>query len=79
MRLGNQPIIHGACGKQWTGANRSHCPACHETFNRDSGAEAHRKGTHGGTRHCVAPSTLGYTLRGGIWYAPAPENSPWTT
>lgn len=75
MRLDN-PIVHGECGKTWTGMLRSHCPACHRTFNRDSGAEAHRKGPHGPGRHCVDPATLGYTERDGIWYAPSAGN-PW--
>lgn len=71
------PITHGACGKSWTGGLRAHCPVCHRTFNRDSGAEAHRTGTYSGGRTCSDPAALGYTERDGVWYAPAPANAPW--
>lgn len=52
-------ITHGACGKTWTGANRSHCPACCETFNSETAADKHRKGTFGIDRHCVPPAEVG--------------------
>lgn len=52
-------ISHGACGKTWTGLRRAHCPACHETFNSDSAAEKHRRGTPGPDRRCVPPAEAG--------------------
>ncbi len=79
MRVGAGPITHGQCGKTWTGALRSHCPACHRTFNRDSGAERHRTGAYrDGGRTCTDPAALGFTLRDGIWYAPSSGETPWT-
>lgn len=69
-------IVHGECGKSWTGGLRAHCPACHQTFNRDSGADKHRKGPYGGGRRCTDPATLGFTLRDGIWYAPSNGVNP---
>lgn len=71
-----QTFTHGECGSEWTGLTRSHCPACHRTFNRDGGAERHRTGRHGIDRRCQDPATLDYTERDGIWYTPAGDN-PW--
>ena len=67
------PIVHGACGRTWTGSLRAHCPACHETFNRDSGADRHRTGRWG-SRVCIHPSTPGMRNIDGVWYAPAGDN-----
>ena len=54
-----QLITHGSCGKQWTGLRRSHCPACHETFNSEYAAEKHRVGPFGGGRKCAPPDEVG--------------------
>lgn len=54
--------IYCSCGRHWTGLRRAHCAAdrCHETFNSDSAAEAHRKGSFAdGTRRCIAPAEAG--------------------
>lgn len=57
-------IVHGECGEWWTGLRRAHCPACHRTFNSDSAAELHRKGTFGpdGDRRCVDPAEVGLVV-----------------
>jgi hypothetical protein len=52
-------IFHN-CGKRWTGLSRSHCPACHETFNSESAADKHRKGSVvDGNRRCIPPTEAG--------------------
>lgn len=49
--------IRHSCGKHWTGLSRSHCPDCHETFNSESAADRHRKGSFAdGSRRCVPPA-----------------------
>lgn len=62
-------IMHGECGKTWTGLRRAHCPACHITFNSDSAAEKHRVGKPGIDRRCVDPATVGLV----------PVEQPWGT
>lgn len=52
-------ITHGECGKTWTGLRRSHCPSCHETFNSETAAEAHRRGRFGTDRRCIPPADAG--------------------
>lgn len=73
--------IHGACGKGWTGARRSHCPACHETFSSESAADRHRVGKHGVDRRCVDPATVGLVAReqpwGTCWGLPGDPNRTW--
>lgn len=78
-------ITHGACGRSWTGASRSHCPACHETFNSDWAAEKHRTGRPGVDRRCVPPAEAGLVgveqawgvcwqgASGGTWFATRTE------
>lgn len=69
-------ISHGLCGKSWSGAGRSHCPACHETFSTDGAAEKHRKGAFGIDRRCVDPVSVGLVAvhhgKGRLWQYPAP-------
>lgn len=66
-------IRHGACGKWWTGAERSHCGACHELFSGLSAFERHRRGMR-----CNPPHEIGLVPRekpyGIVWGTPAPEN-----
>jgi len=70
-------ILHGECGRWWTGLGRAHCPACHEVFSCDSAAEKHRVGAPGGGRHCVSPWSVGLAARGMpygvLWGWPAPD------
>ncbi len=37
-------IVHGQCGKTWTGLRREHCAGCHETFNSTTAGDRHRRG-----------------------------------
>ena len=73
-------ISHGECGKQWTGLRRAHCPACHETFNSDSAAEKHRRGTPGMDRRCITPADAGLVPTeqpwGTCWQTPG-SDQPW--
>lgn len=70
-------IVHGACGKWWTGNSRAHCGACHETFSSESAANRHRVGNFGVDRRCVDPASVGLVARekpwGSMWGHPAPE------
>lgn len=36
-------IVHGQCGKTWSGARREHCAGCHETFNSAKAGDKHRR------------------------------------
>lgn len=71
-------IVHGACGKSWTGRTRSHCGACHETFSCESAANRHRVGNFGVDRRCVHPVTVGLVATvkpwGTLWHHAAPVN-----
>jgi hypothetical protein len=64
-------IAHGACGKWWTGAERSHASCCHETFSSLSAFDLHRKGGR-----CNDPAGMGLVARekpyGTLWGWPAP-------
>ena len=74
-------ITHGACGKTWTGVTRSHCPACHETFNSEYAAEKHRAGKPGIDRRCLPPAEAGLIASeqpwGQCWQTPG-SDSRWT-
>lgn len=59
-------LISHSCGRSWTGLNRAHCPACHETFNSDGAAERHRSGPHG-ARVCLPPSSVGLVASREPW------------
>jgi hypothetical protein len=65
-------IVHGECGRWWTGSERSHASCCHETFSSLSAFEAHRRGLR-----CNPPESVGLVARekpfGRIWGWPAPE------
>ncbi|MEU4133626.1 FDXHR family putative zinc-binding protein [Streptomyces wuyuanensis] len=65
-------IVHGACGRWWTGTERSHCGGCHETFTGLTAFERHRKGLR-----CNPPAEVGLVARqkpyGTLWGQPAPE------
>lgn len=65
-------IVHGECGRWWTGAERSHASCCHETFSSLSAFEVHRRGLR-----CNPPETVGLVARekpfGTLWGWPAPE------
>ena len=65
-------IVHGACGRWWTGVERSHCGGCHETFTGLTAFERHRKGLR-----CNPPTEVGLVARekpyGTLWGQPAPE------
>lgn len=76
--------VHPPCGKWWTGATRSHCPACCQTFSTDSAADKHRQGRFGIDRRCVDPAEAGLVPAekpyGVLWQNPAPEGgsqAPW--
>lgn len=71
-------ITHGECGKTWNGVTRAHCPACHETFNSDGGAEKHRTGPMT-ARQCTPPVELGMVERDGVWLTPMGDALPWRT
>jgi hypothetical protein len=66
-------ITHGRCGRWWTGAERSHCGGCCETFSSLKTFEAHRKGLR-----CNDPGSVGLVARetpfGRLWGRP--ELSP---
>lgn len=51
-------IVHGECGKAWTGGRREHCPRCHETFNSTWAADQHRRKTKKGKRICIHPLSV---------------------
>lgn len=76
-------ITHAACGKEWSGNRRAHCAAdkCHETFNSDSAAEKHRRGTHGVDRRCIPPAEAGLVPVehpwGICWQTPGPDAVTW--
>ena len=38
----SQKIVHGACGRSWTGLSVEHCPACHENFSGTTAGDRHR-------------------------------------
>ena len=65
-------IVHGACGSWWTGAERSHCGGCCQTFTGLTAFERHRKGMR-----CNPPESVGLVARakpyGTLWGQPAPE------
>lgn len=69
-------IWHGECEQWWTGLARAHCPACHQTFSRDSTADRHRVTVRGVGRYCVHPASVGLVARempfGLLWSWPAP-------
>lgn len=46
-------IVHGACGKSWTGLSVEHCPACHENFTGTSSGDRHRV-----NGECLPPGEL---------------------
>lgn len=57
---------HGACGASWTGLKRSHCSACHLTFNSLHSFDYHQTWTDGE----LACSTKGLVEKGGIYATP---------
>lgn len=69
-------ITHGQCGKWWTGAGRSHCGGCHETFSSLTAFERHRRGLR-----CNDPADSGLEAReqpwGVLWGQPGPESRSW--
>ena len=75
--------VHPPCGNWWTGATRSHCPACCRTFSTDNAADKHRQGRFGIDRHCVDPATVGLIPvekpYGVLWQNPAPDGPAWFT
>lgn len=62
----NPVVTHGECGNTWTGNTRSHCPACHETFNSETAAGLHRGGQYP-KRFCIHPKRIEMTFKDGIW------------
>lgn len=80
-----QLISHGECGKQWSGQNRSHCPACHETFSGETAADKHRKGKFGphSDRHCLTPEAAGLVAApqpwGVLWRNPGDDTRAFAT
>lgn len=75
--LPSNAIRHPACGGWWTGAGRSHCPACCRTFSCDSAADRHRVGAFGVDRRCADPASVGLVPRerpyGVLWGHPGPD------
>ncbi|MCX5202440.1 hypothetical protein OG897_13405 [Streptomyces sp. NBC_00237] len=69
----NNAIQHGACGKWWSGAERSHASCCHETFSSLTAFERHRRGMR-----CNDPASVGLVARqkpyGTLWGLPGPAN-----
>lgn len=65
-------IRHGTCGRWWTGAERSHCGSCHETFSSLTAFERHRRGLR-----CNEPTDVGLVARakpfGTLWGLPGPD------
>jgi hypothetical protein len=56
-------MITCRCNATWTGVNRAHCSACHNTFGGVTSFDAHRKGGR-----CTKPASLGLHNNGkGIW------------
>ena len=51
------------CGAEWTGPERVHCPACHETFDCADVAARHRPDDE-----CRRPTAAGLVLVGGVWH-----------
>lgn len=65
-------VVHGACQRWWTGAERSHASCCHRTFSSLSAFDRHRKGGR-----CNDPAAMGLVARvkpfGELWGWPGPE------
>lgn len=62
--------ISCSCGALWTGLRRAHCAAadCHQTFNSDSAAAMHRKGSFTDrTRRCIPPAEAGLVSVEHLW------------
>lgn len=70
-------VTHPACGKQWSGTRREHCPVCHETFNSSSAGDRHRVGTPGADRRCLPPAEAGLVPVefewGTVWQRPGSD------
>jgi hypothetical protein len=66
-------IVHGECGKSWSGAARAHCSGCHETFSTYLVSDRHRVGEFGVGRRCADPASVGLVNRNGIWGGPSPD------
>lgn len=47
------------CGSRWTGENRSHCSACHNTFGGVTSFDSHRYGDIEKERKCRKPEKMG--------------------
>lgn len=59
----------GSCPAHWTGLERCHCSACHETFASVTAFTRHRRATR--TRgQCLSPSAAGLSRIGGFWQLP---------
>ena len=72
-KLPPNAIVHGACGRWWTGGERaSHCGSCHETFSSLTAFERHRRGLR-----CNPPTEVGLIARekpfGTLWAIPGPD------
>ena len=65
-------VSHGACGKWWTGNDRSHCGACHLLFSSLSAFDRHRR-----AGQCLPPAEVGLVARqqsyGLLWGWPGPD------
>lgn len=50
--------VHPKCNSTFPPGDRTgHCAACCRTFYGENGFEAHRRGKHGESRHCIDPFT----------------------
>jgi hypothetical protein len=59
----------GGCAAQWSGLERAHCSACHETFSSVTAFTRHRQPTRTRGR-CLSPLEVGLSLIGGFWQLP---------
>lgn len=55
-------ITCSRCANTWTGLGRAHCGACHQTFNRVSLFDRHRRGGS-----CLSAENLGLVQVSGVW------------
>lgn len=68
-------LPHGhSCGARWSGANTSHCGACHRTFSSVGTFDRHRRGGA-----CLDPAGVGMSLLTGrayeVWGFPVERES----
>lgn len=80
MDIPTYAIRHGKCGKWWTGAQRAHCGACHETFSSLGAFDRHQTWPRGSSGSgCRRPGEVGLTSSarpfGELWSYPSSDRA----